>query len=199
MEAAAAVFAQKGFDGATAEEIARRAGTTKAMINYHFKSKVGLYEAILLATFVALKERLDAVRATGGQAPEQLRAFIETFARTARERPHFPAMMVREVLSGGRHLPPQVAQRLVGVLGVVRGIVEQGVREGSFRDVHPLMTHVSLVGGLLFWFATEPLRQQGPPELRMGLSPPTGDAFVAHMQELMVRGLSADAAPRRRS
>ena len=192
LQAGAAVFSEKGFDGATAEEIASRAGATKAMINYHFKSKQGLYEAILLATFTDLSGRLDAVRAAGGPAPQQMKAFISEFARAAIDRPSFPAIMVREVLSGGQNLPPHVAQRVIGVMGVVRSIVEQGVQEGSFRSVNPLLTHISLVGSLLFFFATEPFRRQAPPVVRMGQEPPTNESYVRHVQELMVRGLAAD-------
>jgi AcrR family transcriptional regulator len=191
LQAGAAVFSEKGFDGATAEEIASRAGATKAMINYHFKSKQGLYEAILLATFTELSGRLDAVRAAGGPAPQQLQAFIAEFARAATERPAFPAMMVREVLSGGKHLPSEAFLRVAGVVGVVRSIVEQGVAEGSFRAVDPLLTHIHMVGGLLFFFATEPFRRKSAPRFAP-LVPPTGAAFVTHVQELMVRGLAAE-------
>lgn len=199
LRAGAETFAELGFDGATAERIAERAGATKAMINYHFRSKQGLYEAILLATFTDLKARLDGVRASGSPAADQLRAFVEEFARAATDHPSFPAIMVREVLSGGKHLPGGVLPRVLGVMGVVRGIVEQGVEEGSFRPVNPLLTHLSLVGALLFFFATEPFRKQVAPKVRMGQAAPSSEAYVAHMQELMVRGLAAEPAPRRRS
>jgi hypothetical protein len=106
--------------------------------------------------------------------------------------------MIREVLSGGKHMPEGVFPRVLGVMGVVRGIVEQGVEEGSFRPVNPLLTHLSLVGGLLFFFATEPFREQVVRGVRTGQAPLTYDAFVAHMQELMVRGLAAAPASRRR-
>ena len=199
LRAGAEVFAERGFDGATAERIAERAGATKAMINYHFRSKQGLYEAILLSTFTELAGRLDAVRAKGGSAPEQLRAFVDVFAGEAALHPTFPPMMVREVLSGGTHLPDQAFLRVVGVMGVVRSIVEQGVKEGSFRSVDPLLTHLSLVGMLLFFFAAEPFRKKAAPRVGLEGGPPSPAAFVAHVQELMVRGLAAPARARRRS
>ena len=51
-------FAAGGFDGATVDRIARRAAVNKAMINYHFGGKAGLYRAILEAEFGWLEERL---------------------------------------------------------------------------------------------------------------------------------------------
>jgi AcrR family transcriptional regulator len=199
LRAGAHVFAERGFDGATTELIARRAGATKAMINYHFGSKERLYEAILLATFTEIASRLDGVHARGGSAPEQLRTFVEAFAAAAGDNPAFPAIMVREALSGGAHLPDAALPRIVGVLGVVRSIVEQGIAEGTFRPVNPLLTHMTLVGALLFFLATEPFRLKAAAVVKPPGGPPTTAAFVAHVQELMVRGLAADAAPRRRS
>jgi AcrR family transcriptional regulator len=199
LAAAAVLFAERGFDGATAELIAERAGATKAMINYHFRSKQGLYETILAGLFTELGNRLEAVRTKGGPAPDQMRGFIAEFARAATEQPGFPAMMIREVLSGGEHLPLQVFLRMVGVLGVVRAIVEQGVQEGSFRPVDPLLAHLGLVGTLLFFFASAPFRQKVMPRISptapAAVTPP---AFVAYIQDLMVRGLAREPARRRR-
>ena len=45
--AASRLFAERGFDGATADDIAAAAGVNKAMINYHFGGKEGLYRAVL--------------------------------------------------------------------------------------------------------------------------------------------------------
>ena len=199
LAAGLAVFAAYGFSGATAEIIASRAGTTKAMINYHFRSKQGLYQAILSSTFSELLRRLEGVRAEGRKGPDELRAFIAEFARAATEKPDFPAMMIREVLSGGEHLPREIFLRMIGVLGIVRSIVDKGVREGRFRPVDPLLAHVGLVGSLLFFFATAPFRQKIAPRIGPGGGPPAPAAFVTYIQELMVRGLAAEAAPRRRS
>jgi len=108
-------------------------------------------------------------------------------------------MMVREALSGGPHLPRPALPRIVGVLGVVRSIVEQGIAEGTFRPVDSLLTHMMVVGSLLFFLATEPFRSKAAAVVMPPGGPPTTAAYVAHVQELMVRGLAADAAPRRRS
>jgi hypothetical protein len=44
------------------------------------------------------------------------------------------------------------------VAAVVRHIVERGVREGTFRPVDPLLTHLTVVGSLLFFFVSARLR-----------------------------------------
>ena len=46
LDAAIEIFAEKGFRGATIEQISRRAGTNIAAAHYHFGSKEGLYAAV---------------------------------------------------------------------------------------------------------------------------------------------------------
>ena len=45
--AAEQLFAARGYDGTVVRDIARAAGVNAAMIHYYFKSKEGLYRAIL--------------------------------------------------------------------------------------------------------------------------------------------------------
>ncbi len=47
LEAAGIVFAEKGFDRATAKEITQKAGTNAASVNYHFGGVEGLYGQVL--------------------------------------------------------------------------------------------------------------------------------------------------------
>lgn len=197
LEAGTQVFAERGFKGATADRIARRARANKAMINYHFGSKKGLYQAILTATFTAMATRFRAARSPERSAPDQLRRFVAMFAEYAQAHPAFPMMFVREVLSGGEHLRREELTSLLAVFGQVREALEQGMREGSLRKVDPLVTHLSLVGSLVFFFTVEPFRKRAFREAGLSVPAPTAESFVSHMQELLTRGLAADAPARR--
>jgi AcrR family transcriptional regulator len=190
-----ALFAECGFDGTSVDAIARKAGVNKAMINYHFGGKRKLYLAIFASTFAEIVERVDGLRQASRPPAELLREFVAIFADMAvRRRPNFPAMLLREVLAGGRLVEAEILPRILAIFTVVREIVERGVREGSFRPVDPVLTHLSLIGSLAFFFATAPFRDRAIAAGRLPLSPPAAEAYVRHVQELMTRGLAAEAA-----
>jgi hypothetical protein len=114
-----------------------------------------------------------------------------------RRHPHFCTMMLREVLAGGKHLEPELVDKPVRMLAAVQRIVARGVEDGAFRPVDPLLTHLSLVGSLVFFFATRRFRERVLADRRLAFEPPDAVAYVKHVQDLLSRGLAADR-PRRR-
>jgi AcrR family transcriptional regulator len=197
MTAAADLFAGRGFDGVRVEQIARRAGVNKAMISYHFGGKLGLYRAILVDLFAGMNTELEALGRSPAPADELLREFVGIIASRSRSHPGFPAMLIREVISGGQHMADSMLPRILSVFQSVRGIVEKGVREGTFRAVDPILTHLTIIGSLVFFFATDPMRVRMVKAgmLPEGVKPPSPEAFVIHIQELVARGLAAETAP----
>jgi TetR/AcrR family transcriptional regulator len=161
----------------------------KAMISYHFGGKRDLYVAILVATFEEIVADAERVAASSGPAPRVLRDIIAMIGDTAsRRHPHFCTMLLREVLTGGTRLEKAVLAQPVRLLGAVQRIVERGIREGAFRPVDPLLTHLSLVGSLVFFFATARFRQRVLRD-RLQREEPDGATYVAHLQDLIIEGL----------
>jgi AcrR family transcriptional regulator len=190
------LFAGRGYDGVPVAAIAEKAGVNKAMINYHFGGKRNLYLAIITTTFSEIVAGAERLAESTQPAPSVLRDLVTLLAdAAARRNPHFPAMMLREAVSGGKHLEAEIIAYPLRVAEVVRRIVERGIREGAFRPVDPLLTHLSLVGGLLFFFATAPLRARMFAERRLPRRPPDAEGYVRHMQDLIIRGLEAPATP----
>ena len=78
LEAACAVFAERGYRDATHAEICQRANANAAAINYHFTSKEALYRA----AFEHLVRRAEEIHPLDGDLPleappgKRLRAFI---------------------------------------------------------------------------------------------------------------------------
>jgi len=193
MSAATELFAQRGFAGARTEEIARRAGVNKAMINYHFGGKTGLYQTILISSFTHITDRLRGLVSASVPAGELLRALLDTLADLHRARPALSAMMMREAMSGGQHLSDEALPHFIKVFGTVREIVDRGIREGAYRPVDPLLTHLTVLGSVIFFFATTPMRERLLREGRLKLAaPPTPERFIDHLHDLFSRGLAAE-------
>ena len=195
LRAGAELFSERGFDGVPIEEVADRAGVNKALISYHFRGKRGLYVAILESTFASLAERLKAVEAGSGSARDTLRAFLGTFDQFTRERPGFPTLFMREVLAVG--IDEAVLPHLLEIIGFSRRLAERGAREGVFRRVDPLLFHLTLVGSLIFFFATEPARRKAAAQARLGFVLPDSKAFLCYLEELTLRGLAPETPPSR--
>ena len=75
--AGAVAFAARGFDGAGVDEIAAAARVNKAMLYYHFKSKRGLYTAVLIDMFSAVADRVAPLARAEGDAAVALEAFVD--------------------------------------------------------------------------------------------------------------------------
>jgi len=193
LRAGTELFAQHGFDGVRVEAIARKAGVNKALISYHFGGKRKLYLAILGSTFKEVAASAEELVHSSQPAPDMLKAFVRGFHDlVVKRRPSFPALLLREVLSQQR-LPPEIVTDLIRLFGVTRQIIERGVREGSLRPVDPILAHLSLIGSLVFFFATEPARRH---EAETGAFPwplPSPGDYIRHIEDQMIRGLMAES------
>jgi AcrR family transcriptional regulator len=190
IDAATALFAERGFDGARVDAIASRAGVNKAMISYHFGGKGGLYGAILAENLGWILERLAELDREPLPADVKLARFVSIFGSLHSRRPGLSAMVLREAMSAGRHLDAQLLSSLSRIFASVQSIVAQGIAEGVFRKVDPLFTHHTVIGAITFFFAARPLRDRLIAEGVVHVAPPDPARFVAHVQELLSRGLS---------
>jgi AcrR family transcriptional regulator len=185
--AAAREFADRGFDAAGTERIAARARVNKAMLYYHFGSKRGLYLEVVRDMVGAVGARVRAIAGGPGSAEEKLDAWIAALVEEAAARPWFPPIMMRELASGAPHFDAGTFQMMNGVLAGVRDVIAQGQREGVFRDVDPLLAHLSIMPAVLIFFVRQ--RVLADRRLRGGLAEPRQlDQFVRHMQ-LSARGM----------
>src|SRR6185503_9976634 len=81
LEAAETVFAEKGYDAASLQEICDLAGVTRGLPNYFFGSKENLYRAVLDRAFTRAQDLIAFIH-TQAQKPdanveEILRAVID--------------------------------------------------------------------------------------------------------------------------
>jgi len=188
--AAALEFAERGYAGARVDRIARRARVNKAMLYYHFKSKQGLYRALLRQIFTRAAERLRAIAASDRPPVEKIDRAIAGIAGFIREHAFFPAIMLREIAEGGVHLDRETLATLAAVPRAVGAIFEEGIARHSFRPLHPLAAYFTMVAPLVVYHAGAPIRKELTTEHLVDDRALTPDAFVRHVQETMRRALA---------
>jgi TetR/AcrR family transcriptional regulator len=194
--AAAEAFAARGFDGTTVDEVAASARVNKAMLYYHFGDKQRLYAAVLDDMFGGVARRVESIPPDGAPAAK-IAAFIEAIAAEASARPHFPAVWLREVAEGGRHLNQSFVPLVSRVLGVLAGILEEGRRAGVFRRAQPFLVHIGIIGPLLIFFASGPARARF-----LRRTPAAGidrRALITHLTSATLASLAPERPRRRKS
>jgi AcrR family transcriptional regulator len=183
LAAAAIEFAARGFAGAGVDRIARRAGLNKAMIYYHFTDKAALYREVLRDMFRAPGQRVSAI-VSGSSSPEQkIRAFIVALVEEALQRAHFPGILLRELAEDGRHLDAATIGLLQVMPQSLAAILAEGVKAGQFRPISPLFAYMTIVGPLMFYFASAPVRARIAREGLPGFEGPDVGEVVGHVQE----------------
>ena len=195
--AAASAFAERGFDGAGVDAIAAAARVNKAMLYYHFGSKRKLYAAVLDDMFGAVADRVAPIAGSRATPEEKIAAFIDAIAAEGAARPHFPAIWLREVAEGGRHLDTSFVPLVTRVITVLGAILEEGRKARRFRPAHPFLVHIGIVGPLLMFLASEPARARLLSRMPAMQTPLDRTLLVSHIKAATLASLAP--VPRRRA
>jgi AcrR family transcriptional regulator len=160
LDAAAELFADRGFDGARVDEIARAARVNKATLYYQIGDKEALYHAVLERSFRRTADEVEAAMGQSGDCEEQLRRFVTVFAQTTGNTRYAAPILLREIAAGGRNLPDAAVAQMGRILAALSGALERGQAEGRFRPVNSFMVHMMIVGSLTLYAANEPIRRR---------------------------------------
>ena len=140
LDAALAVFAQKGFAATKLDDVAAKAGITKGTIYLYFDSKQALFEALARQSVGAQIQQVTAQLANfSGTSAELLRFVLSTmghFAMTS-DRVVLPRLVLAEAANF-----PQLAEfwrREIVERGIalMSGIIQRGIDRGEFRKIEP--------------------------------------------------------------
>lgn len=153
LEAALSEFTERGFDGARMEDVARRAGLSKAGVYLYFESKEALLKALIEGKLSPLAQQAKAIAAAGAADPEgALRLLMRAaIARVADPR----VFAVPRLMIGLSARFPEItdfyrSHVVEPARAAFESIVAQGVARGVFRDVDPKAAARAFIGPILF-------------------------------------------------
>jgi TetR/AcrR family transcriptional regulator len=164
LDAAEALFAEKGFEAVSMSAIARLANTSKPNIYHHFKNKNELYLAIMKTAVKRSSLLLDALEEAPGTFRKRLAAFSAGQLDNIQSHPRSMQLILREALSGGSESGREVARYAVGkVFNRLVEMVRRGQQVNEFRaDIDPKLAAFMIVSANMFYFQSEPIMQQLP-------------------------------------
>jgi len=128
LEAAEELFAVKGFDGASVEEITRRARANRAAVSFHFGGKERLYiETVKFAHRNCISGAPTPDWPAGTPAAQRLRGFIRMFiARMIADlSPQSAQLMMREMVQPTAACVEVVREYIRPMADVLVGILDE--------------------------------------------------------------------------
>jgi AcrR family transcriptional regulator len=166
--AALEVFGERGYHGASIEEICRRSGVTPPVLYDHFESKLDLHKRLLERT---RDELLDMWREQlGGDDPaeERIPRALDAWARYVQEHPFVPRMFFTETTGDPaiEAIHREVQAQAITVLGTIVGREAGAHSAAGSRDPleYEMAAEVMRAGlaGLAMWWSDHPevLREQ---------------------------------------
>ena len=129
IDAAARVFAERGFHGATTQDIADVLGIRQASLYYYFPSKEGALELVCLQGVEGFFEAAKAIAAGPGSAARTAGPAYQFASVAAIDRSDF----VRVFLNERQHLPAESRRRIGkwsrGLERIFEDVLKEGVRK----------------------------------------------------------------------
>ncbi len=155
LSVATRLFAARGFDGASLEDIASEVGVKKPSLLYHFSSKQELREAVLDHVLARWTETLPRILIAATAGEDQFDAVTREIVSFLNADPDRARLIVREALDRPDDFREQLARHVRPVVVNVAGYVRKGQKHGElWADVDPeaylFQTTVLLVCGVAF-------------------------------------------------
>jgi AcrR family transcriptional regulator len=185
LNAALRTFAAKGYDGAAMDEIAAKAGISKAVVYDHVVSKRDLYTQLLHAIRIDIEGLIEeALRMPAADGEERVRVAVDAIYRYVEEKPEAAHLLVLElqganVSAVGRELEERVSVDLAHTLAdETSAFAGAPDRETHLLVLAELLKSVML-GGAGWWYRHSDVPREDLVERSVGVIWPAIERAVA--------------------
>ena len=164
LDAAAAEFAELGFDGARVDSIAKRAGINKAMLYYRVGDKEELYRRVILRGQKGFQDAMLEAMGSTSTARDTIAAILKGITENAANNKLIPSIILREMAGNAGTLPEEGREGIKRFMDTVRSMVTMGIEEGTFRNVDPIALQFMVTGAVFTLSLTTDIRQKINPD-----------------------------------
>ncbi|MBV1906797.1 MAG: TetR family transcriptional regulator C-terminal domain-containing protein [Pseudomonadales bacterium] len=155
MDAALEIFAQYGYEGATVDKIAAKAGISKPNLHYYYDTKSDLYIAVLQRTLETWLAPLKVMDREGDPGVE-LRKYISQKVDMCRLMPDDSRVFANEMLHGAPFLKGSLESDVRDLVMRKTEVIQYWIDTGKLKKVNPY--HLIF----LIWASTQHYADFGP-------------------------------------
>ncbi len=152
LDAALAVFTERGFDAARVDDIASRAGISKGAVYLYFDSKEALLRGLIEREVAPAAHRLKALADAGGEDPKATLTLLITVATQLLNdaRMFATPKLVLSVAPRFAEIAQFYRKRVIDeALGAIASLHRRGVETGVFKDVDSDIVARMVMGPIL--------------------------------------------------
>jgi AcrR family transcriptional regulator len=153
-------FAELGLAGARrVARIARRAKVNEAIICHCFTSEEKLYQEIIEGEMGRMITIFQAQIKVAKDTEDLLLALSKNYYNLFGADSKFGPIAIREMTSGGKRLKAAKVNLMAkrGLTGKLKRIIDQGKRDGRYRDIDSRQALISFISMNLFYLIMAPV------------------------------------------
>ncbi len=155
LDAAARLYAARGFNGASVADLANACGTSKSLIYHYFPAKDDILYAVMTSHLDDLVEAAENATRAGGDAAARLAALTRAFLRLYAGAESRHKVLLNELDNLAPRHRAEVVARQRRIIAQVEGLVRE-LRPGA-----PALPLAMLYFGMINWTHTW-FRPDGP-------------------------------------
>lgn len=150
------LFYQKGKAGTSMQDIADDAGINRTLLNYYFRSKDQLFEAVFRKAMAGFVPSLASMLNSDMSFEDYVPKLIQTVIDTMIENPQIPIFVLQELSSNPERMP-QVIKEMGIDPGIALSKMEAERGTGSEFQPDPRQVIINLLSLCIFPFAARPV------------------------------------------
>lgn len=136
-------------------ELSLRSGLNSALVKYYFGNKAGLMKALLDRDMAGIVQAVDALMAKDMPPEARLRRHIGAVVDTYFKTPYLNRLLMRLVRESNDDEARRIADSYLTPLSrAYDKLIEDGVRQGVFRNVDPQLFYFTTTGAADRFFSS---------------------------------------------
>jgi AcrR family transcriptional regulator len=158
VDAAKAVFIEKGMAGARMQEIADKAGINKSLLHYYFRSKEKLFNFIFTKMAASISGMLEGIMKEGVPIEAKVKAFTGNYMDMLLKNPFLPSFIINELNRNPKALAQKFTDANIEPKRFFDPLKNQLEKEGYFINPHDFV--INLLSLVIFPIVGRPIIEQ---------------------------------------